>query len=43
MFRAECPERRVGYPPYPVHALGHGELKTFGKAELCDGGDIDLS
>jgi hypothetical protein len=26
-----------------AHALGHHELKTFGKADLCDGGDIGLS
>jgi hypothetical protein len=26
-----------------AHALGHQELKTFGKAELCEGGDIDLA
>jgi hypothetical protein len=26
-----------------AHALGHHELKTFGKAELCDGGDLGLS
>lgn len=25
-----------------AHALGHQELKTFGKAELCAGGDITL-
>jgi hypothetical protein len=26
-----------------AHALGHRELKTFGKAELCEGGDIELA
>jgi hypothetical protein len=26
-----------------AHALGHQELKTFGKADLCEGGDIELS
>jgi len=25
-----------------AHALGHNDLKTFGKAELCDGGDLPL-
>ena len=26
-----------------AHALGHTDLKTFGKAELCEGGDLSLS
>jgi hypothetical protein len=26
-----------------AHALGHTELKTFGKAELCEGGDLELA
>ncbi len=26
-----------------AHALGHTELKTFGKTELCEGGDLSLS
>jgi len=26
-----------------AHALGHTELKTFGKAELCEGGDLALA
>jgi hypothetical protein len=26
-----------------AHALGHTELKTFGKADLCEGGDLTLS
>ena len=26
-----------------AHALGHTELKTFGKAELCEGGDLALT
>lgn len=26
-----------------AHALGHSELKTFGKVELCEGGDLQLS
>ncbi len=26
-----------------AHALGHQELKTFGKAELCEGGALELS
>jgi hypothetical protein len=25
-----------------AHALGHENLKTFGKAELCEGGDLQL-
>jgi hypothetical protein len=25
-----------------AHALGHKDLKTFGKAELCEGGDLNL-
>jgi hypothetical protein len=26
-----------------AHAMGHTGLKTFGKAELCEGGDLQLS
>jgi hypothetical protein len=26
-----------------AHAMGHKELKTFGKAELCDGGLLPLA
>lgn len=26
-----------------AHAMGHRELKTFGKAELCDGGALQLT
>ncbi|HET6408408.1 MAG TPA: DUF1552 domain-containing protein [Chthoniobacteraceae bacterium] len=26
-----------------AHALGHNDLKTFGKAELCEGGDLPLA
>jgi hypothetical protein len=26
-----------------AHALGHTELKTFGKPELCEGGDLALA
>lgn len=26
-----------------AHAMGHQELKTFGKAELCEGGVLDLA
>ncbi|MEO6787339.1 MAG: DUF1552 domain-containing protein [Chthoniobacteraceae bacterium] len=25
-----------------AHAMGHGELKTFGKADLCEGGSLSL-
>jgi Protein of unknown function (DUF1552) len=26
-----------------AHALGHHDLKTFGKAQLCEGGDLQLA
>ena len=26
-----------------AHAMGHAELKTFGKADLCEGGALDLA
>ena len=25
-----------------AHAMGHTELKTFGKADLCEGGVLNL-